>query len=124
MHHNYCIYTTKYYILTINKLKMKRKELKDLLILLRDYMLEHKDVCSGICVLIAFMHVDYSLTLKQCIVLSEYLKDNLPKRKYNLLVDHESNGKYIIEPGQDFCWKPFSLKPRINWLNKQIKKLE
>ena len=103
---------------------MKNKELKDLLILLRDYMLEHKDVCSGICVLITFMHADYSLTLKQCIVLSEYLKDNLPKRKYNLLVDHESNGKYIIEPGQDFCWKPFSLKPRINWLNKQIKKLE
>lgn len=103
---------------------MKNKELKDLLILLRDYMLEHKDVCSGICVLITFMHIDGNITLKQGVILLKYLKDNLPKRKYNLCIDHESNGKYIIAKGDDFCWKPFSLKPRLNWINKQIKKLE
>jgi hypothetical protein len=103
---------------------MKNKELKDLLILLRNYMLEHKDACSGICVLITFMQIDGNITLKQGRILSKYLKDNLPKRKYKLLVDHESNGKYITTPGQDFCWKPFSLKPRLNWINKQIKKLE
>lgn len=103
---------------------MKNKELKDLLILLRDYMLEHKDACSGICVLITFMQIDGNITLKQGRILSKYLKDNLPKRKYKLWVDHESNWEIHIAPGQDFCWKPFSLKPRLTWINKQIKKLE
>ena len=103
---------------------MDNKELKDLLILLRDYMVENKDECSGICVLVTNMFLTDIITHEQTIALLEHLSDNLPKRKYALWIDHESPGKYLIAKGQDFCWKPFFLKPRLNWINKQIKKLE
>lgn len=103
---------------------MNNQELKDLLILLRDYMVEHKDECSGICVAVMFMYRDASIIRRQSIALSKYLKDNLPRRRYALWIDHELSGKYLIGTGLDFCWKPFSQKPRLNWLDKQIKKLE
>jgi hypothetical protein len=108
---------------------MKNKELKDLLILLRDYMVENWDdeiKLTCICVACYSMCLSNKITNSQYAMLMEFLDTELPKGKYALLPVPKSRlrGKYIIAKGDDFCWKPFSLKPRINWLNKQIKKLE
>ena len=82
------------------------------------------DKHSGICVVITFMHRNGNLTFKKNLILSEYLRNNLPKGKYDLWINQESGGGYLTTKGDCFCWKPFSLKPRLNWINKQIKKLE
>lgn len=108
---------------------MKNQELKDLLILLRDYMVENWDSVipygiklNGICQACYYMQLNSSITYVQHEALMKFLDEELPKRKYQL--ERLLNGEFITVKGDAFCWKPFSLKPRLNWLDKQIKKLE
>lgn len=106
---------------------MKNKELKDLLILLRDHMVENKDECSGICKAAYCMYTLDIINSNQHSILVKFLGKNLPVRKYRLDYIYITNrfyGDYVTSKGDEFCWKPFNLKPRLNWLDKQIKKLE
>ena len=108
---------------------MKNKELKNLLILLRDYMVENwmDKEFSGICKAAYRMYALDIINSNQHSILVKFLGKNLPVRKYRLdylYITNRFYGDYVTSKGDEFCWKPFNLKPRINWLDKQIKKLE
>lgn len=50
------------------------------------------------------------VTDEEFLLLKSELKDNLPEKKYGLL--------------EMFCWPPFKIAPRIEWIKNRIKQLE
>jgi len=80
---------------------------KILLANLRDYIIEEEDFC-GMCVSNAKMVDDKIIKQKEMEFIHGYIHENTPKR-------FRFKG---------YWWKFGSKKPRINWLNKQIQKLD
>ena len=96
---------------------------KELLIILRDYMIAYfkSKRITGVCSAATHLHLYNKVNAAEYVILSNFLFRNLPKGKYQ--VERVLNGKYFMVKGESFCWKPCSLKPRLNWIKKQIERL-
>ena len=64
---------------------------------------------GGLCYVIISLHSDRVINIKEYETLANYLKNNLPTRRYKL--------------SAAFCWKPGTKACRIKWLHKQINSL-
>ena len=63
----------------------------------------------GLCYVIISLHVDRVITVTEHEALGNYLKNNLPVKRY--------------KPGSAYYWKPGTKACRIKWLTKQINSL-
>jgi hypothetical protein len=89
---------------------------KELLILLRDYII-NGGLNGGLCATISNMTYQshpYGITDCEWKVLKSYVDKNKPKFPSRYWLSEIRN--------RPFYWKRFDSKPRINWLNSQIKK--
>ena len=88
---------------------MKTRDIKELLILLREFLSEHiqEHVCGSMCWSAFEMRDRGMMTDKECITLIEYINGHKPK----------------LRGGGGFWWKYKSLVPRIKFLNKLISEL-
>ena len=102
------------------------RSIKELLIILRDNL--EKEFKSdpnngGMCSVIHELRDNDEISEDEWGKLLIYLKNNKPliadKRKIMYKDQFDSNG-FMLE---DHWWKPKSIKPRKNWINKQIDKL-
>ena len=104
----------------------KPRPIKELLIILRDNLpkgIKINNNNGGICSVIYQLSSYEIISAEEREILLNYLKNNKPpsavKRKkiYKGIVDPYG---FLLE---DHWWKPRVVKPRLNWLNKQINKL-
>jgi hypothetical protein len=87
---------------------------KELLIILRNH-LEHEasnGIPFGICHEIDILFAVDTITSKEYYVLQKYMRLHRPKRGKHY------NPSYFTTP---YWWPKTLLKPRLNWLNDQIK---
>jgi hypothetical protein len=105
---------------------MKTRPIKELLTILRDYFYTRildDPYCGGLCSVIHYLYHNDEITFDERDRLLNYLSDNKPRnakireKKFVGQCDHEGWNLGI------HWWKPKAVKPRINWLNKQIDKV-
>lgn len=85
---------------------MKERTIKELLILLREYIVE-QDVFLGMCSEINEMYCLDLISNKESKILTNYLKKNRPK------------GMDMF----DSWWKEGDKQPRLYWIDEQLKRL-
>lgn len=90
------------------------RSIKELLILLRDYIKEDK-YFIGMCHTYQF---ELDLTADEKDLLRMYLR-----REYPINFNTVLNVVFSSNVFATYWWKAGDKKPRINWLNKQINKL-
>lgn len=69
----------------------------------------------GICAVITSSYRWSDLTLKEVSRLHNYLEENLPPKRFKL--------NFVrVEAGNEYCWEPGLLSPRLEWLDQEILK--
>ena len=102
------------------------RPIKELLIIVRDnadvYLTEER--VSGLCGLIYELCNTNDITHTEYSRLQNYLSANIPtnakKRRRINFSNHPLNKDFDLNA---FWWAPYSVAPRLKWLNKQIEKL-
>jgi hypothetical protein len=107
-------------------MKTKERSIKELLTILRDNLdttFKIYAYCGGLCSAIHCLSYNDTITTDERNCLIQYLNDNTPRNAK--IRQKRFQGTLNLE-GWSLglhWWKPRALKPRINWLNKQIDKL-
>ena len=104
---------------------MKERTIKELLIILRDNLEMYFDKDpdnGGICGVILDLTRHNIISNNEWAILTKYLNDNKTRNAYKREKQYPDffGGEFNL--GRHW-WKPRAVKPRINWLNKQIDKL-
>ena len=87
---------------------MKTRDIKELLILLRDNLHGMDDWNDGMCVLLASLTRRDIITSDERLFIKRYLNRNRP---------------LVLYEGGPYWFKPCEVQPRLDWLNEQIAKL-
>lgn len=87
---------------------MKREEKIDLLKILKDNV--KVELRMGLCGRIYFLNMEKRINKRQAHYLYKLVEKELKVTKYR--------------ENPEFCWKPGLIRPRIKWINQQIKLLE
>ncbi len=108
---------------------MESRSTKELLIILRDNLervFKQDPNTGGMCSVIHRLHSILNhnrLSIEERNNLLLYLSENKPKnaqiREKRFHEDYDPHGFHLSA----HWWKPRAVKPRIDWLNKQIEKL-
>lgn len=85
---------------------MKQRTIKELLILLREYIVE-QDNFFGMCSEINEMYCLDLISNKESKILENYLKNNKPENAFY----------------DDYWWKEGDKKLRLDWIDEQLKNL-
>lgn len=86
---------------------MENRGIVELLNLLKDYIIKD-EYFKGMCIQISLMVVSNAIDTSEEIIIRNYLKNQKPLTKNHL----------------GFWWTKGNKKPRLDWIDKQIKKLE
>ena len=87
---------------------MKTRDIKELLILLRDHLYLLDDWSDGMCILAGSLMRRGLISDDERWIIKTYLDNNTP---------------HILYRGGPYWFPPAQIQPRLDWLNEQIAKL-
>lgn len=96
------------------------RTIKELLVILRDYVIETDNFDSGLCIAKWDLYLEKKITLKELELLTDYLDENIPLT-FNVIISRILDSDFR-QPVVCHWWAVGKKEPRIKWLNKHIKK--
>ena len=104
--------------------KGKPRELKILLIILRDYIQFNPENRTGLCNASWELHQSNDYSEQEFHIMRGYLNVNIPWYiKLRVFINTVLWPNQYWDVNQYFWWNPSRIKPRVRWLNRKIKEL-
>lgn len=85
-------------------------------VMLENQELYHRNCCGGLCGWSRLLHVNMKIDSLEYQTLNYYIHNHRPSKFSSY--DAFKHRKSV------YYWTPFNIKPRIEWLKQEIKKLE